>query len=80
MEFIVGACMPMWFKVGVLHRFTYGQIHILYQLKFLKHQSSEVVNIVMPTVRHSAWHAFSKSIIQTMLCIENVEERIDGIS
>ena len=33
----------------------------------------------MPTVRHSARYAFSESIMKTIVCSENVEERIDGI-
>ena len=65
--------MPIWFKVKVAHRFTEGPRHILYQLRLLKLQSSEVVNIVMTTVRQSAWYAFSESIIQTMVCLGNVE-------
>ena len=52
-EFIVGVYMPMWFKIGVEHRFTEGPRHILYRLSHLKHQSSEVVEIVMPTVQRS---------------------------
>ena len=72
MEFNVGVYMPIWFKVNVAQRFTEGPRHILYQLRLLKLQSSEVVNIVMTTVRQSAWYA-SESIIQTMVCLGNVE-------
>ena len=69
----------MWFKIKVAHRFTEGPMHILYQLRLLKLHSREVVNIGMPTVRYSAWYAFSESILQTMVCSGNVEDRIDGI-
>ena len=68
----------MWFKIKVAHRFTECPRNILYQLRLLKLESSEVVNIVKQ-VQHSAWYAFSESIIQTMVCSGNVEERIGSI-
>ncbi|XP_065663964.1 uncharacterized protein LOC136085927 [Hydra vulgaris] len=74
-EFIVGVYFPVWFNIKVKHSWTEGPKHVLYQLKLLQHQSLDIQNTVIPTIKRSAWYAFSESILQTMLCSENKEER-----
>jgi len=45
----------------------------------LKSQRKEVLDLVMPTVRRSAWYAHSEAILQTLLCSEDQKERIEGV-
>lgn len=56
-----------------------GPRHILFQLRCLKLVNKEVVNSVLPTVKRSAWFAFSECILQSLVCSSDQEERIDGI-
>ncbi|KAK1889847.1 Transcription elongation factor A protein-like 4 [Dissostichus eleginoides] len=53
--------------------------HILFQLHCLKSQRKEVLDLMMPTVRRSAWYAHSEAILQTLLCSEDQKERIEGV-
>ena len=64
-EFIIGVYYPCWFKVKVNH--------------CLKSQRKEVLDIVMPTVKRSAWYAHSEALIQTLLCSEDQKKRIEGM-
>ncbi|KAJ8352253.1 hypothetical protein SKAU_G00237290 [Synaphobranchus kaupii] len=48
-------------------------------LDCLKSQRKEVLDLVMPTVRRSAWYAHSEAILQTLLCSEDQKERIEGV-
>ena len=66
---------PVWFNIKVKYSWTEGPKHVLYQLKLLQHQSLDIQNMVITTIKRSAWYAFSESILQTMLCSENKEER-----
>ena len=52
---------------------------MLFQLQQLRLQNKAVVNAVLPTVKRSAWYAFSEMLIQTLLCSNNKEERRAGI-
>lgn len=78
-EFIIGVYYPCWFNVKVKHSWIEGPRHILFQLDCLKSQRKEVLDLVMPTVRRSAWYAHSEAIIQTLLCSEDQKERIKGV-
>ena len=78
-EFIVGVYFPCWFQIKVKHSWIDGPRHILFQLKQLKCQKTEVFAIVIKTVKRSAWFAFSECIIQTLLCSNNEEERKFGV-
>ncbi|KAG0715733.1 hypothetical protein GWK47_000101 [Chionoecetes opilio] len=78
-EFIIGAYYPCWFNVKVKHSWIEGPRHILFQLDCHKAQRKEVLDIVMPTVKRSAWYAHSEAIFQTMLCSEDQKERIWGV-
>lgn len=78
-EFIIGVYYPCWFKVKVNHSWIEGPRHILFQLDCLKSQRKEVLDIVMPTVKRSAWYAHSEALIQTLLCSEDQKERIEGV-
>ena len=78
-EFIIGVYYPCWFNVKVKHSWTEGPRHILFQLDCLKSQRKEVLDLVMPTVRRSAWYAHSEAILQTLLCSEDQRERIEGV-
>ena len=66
---------PCWFNVKVKHSWIEGPRHILFQLE-------ELLDLVMPTVRRSAWYTHSEAINQTLLCTkENNEnkERNEGV-
>ncbi|KAI4796469.1 hypothetical protein KUCAC02_026971 [Chaenocephalus aceratus] len=78
-EFIIGVYYPCWFNVKVKHSWIEGPRHILFQLDCLKSQRKEVLELVMPTVRRSAWYAHSEAILQTLLCSEDQKERIEGV-
>ena len=69
----------MWFQIKVRHQWIEGPRHILYQLSLIRKQKAAVVKAVMPTVRHGAWYCHSESILQTLVCSEDPEERKKGI-
>ena len=78
-EFIVGVYYPCWFNVKVNHSWIEGPRHVVFQLNCLKSQKQEVIDLVMPTVRRSAWYAHSEAILQTQLCSEDQEERTEAV-
>ena len=66
-EFVVGVYFPNWFNIKVKHSWINGPEHFLFLLDLLRSQKKKVVEIVMPTVKRSAWYAHSESILQYML-------------
>ena len=78
-EFIVGVYVPCWFQIKVRSCWVDGSRHILYQLKLLKYQNKNVIRIVTPTIKRSAWYAFSENILQTLLCSDDPNERKFGV-
>ena len=62
------------------HSWIEGPRHVLYQLQQLKTQKKAVVDLVLPTIKRSAWFAYSESIIQTCLCSSDEEERRFGVN
>lgn len=78
--FIVSVYGPMWFNIKVKHSWLEGPRHILTELSLLRLQSPEVQEIVRPTVKRSAWNSHSESVLQTMLCSEDKEERVFAVS
>ncbi|QQP40751.1 Uncharacterized protein FKW44_017171 [Caligus rogercresseyi] len=78
-EFIIGVYYPCWFNAKVKHCWIKGPRHILFQLDCLKSQKKEVLDLVMPTVRRSAWYAHSEMLIQALLCSEDQKDRINGV-
>ena len=79
MEFIIGVYYPCWFTMKVKHSWIEGPRHILFQLNCLTSQRKEVLDLVMHTVKISAWYAHSEAILQTRLCSEDQKERIEGV-
>ena len=65
----------MWFNIKVKHSWLQGPRHILTELGLFRLQSTEVQEILLPTLRRSAWNSHSESVLQTMLCSEDKEER-----
>ena len=78
-EYIVGVYFPCWFNIKVKHSWVEGPRHILFQLRQLRLQKKPVVDAVLPTIKRSAWYAFSEMIIQTLLCSDDSKERRIGI-
>lgn len=78
-EFIIGVYYPCWFNIKVKHSWIEGPKHILFQMHCLRSQRKEVLDIVMPTVKRSAWYAHSEAILQTLLCSEDHKERVEGV-
>ena len=74
-EFIVGVYFPCWFQAKVQNSWIEGPRHILFQLECLRSQRQEVIDIVTPVVKRSAWFAHSENIIQTLLCSEDNQGR-----
>ena len=79
-EFIVGVYFPNWFNVKVKHKWVEGLNHVLYQLDLLMSQNKKVLDIVMPTIRRSAWYAHPEAVLQAMLCSDNIAERKEAVS
>ena len=77
-EFVIGVYYPCWFQAKVKHSWIEGPRHLLYQLECLRSQNKKIVDIVMPTVKRSAWYGHSESIIQSLLCSEVRQERKEG--
>ena len=78
-EFIVGVYMPNWFNIKIKHSWVEGARHVLFQLELLRSQKKKVLDLVMPTIRRSAWYAHPESVIQALLCSEKREERQAGV-
>ena len=73
--YIVTVYCPMWFEIKVKHSWLEGPRHILKELTLFHLQSPEVQSILEPTLRRSAWSSHSESVLQTMICSEDMEER-----
>ena len=78
-EFIVGVYMPNWFNIKVKNSWVEGARHVLFKLEVIRSQKKKVLDLVMPTIRRSAWYAHPESIIQALLCSEKREERQAGV-
>ena len=78
--FIVSVYCPMWFNIKVKHSWLEGPRHILTELSLFRLQSDQVQQIVLPTLRRSAWNSHSESVLQTMISSESKEEREFAVS
>ncbi|KAM5147870.1 LOW QUALITY PROTEIN: uncharacterized protein ACMZJ9_011543 [Mantella aurantiaca] len=70
---------PCWFSIKSKFSWVEGPRHILYQLKLLTYQKKAVADIVLPTIQSSSWFAFNEMVLQTLLCLEDQEERKAGV-
>ena len=61
------------------NKWTEGPKHELYQLECLKSKSKTVQDIVIQSVKRSAWYSHSENVIQTLLCSADVKDRKRGI-
>ena len=68
---------PCWFNVKVNESWIEGPMHILFQLDCPKSKRKKVLDIMMLTVRRSAWYAHSEATLQTLLCSKVQKERIE---
>ena len=75
-EFIVGVYMPNWFNIKVKHSWVGGPRHVLYQLELLR--SQKVLDLVMPTVRRSAWYGMLTLRLCFRLCCAVRKKRGGG--
>ena len=80
MNFVVSVYLPNWFNIKVHSSWVEGPRHVLYQLELLRTQSKNVLDIVMPTIRRSAWYTHSEAILQSMLGSKNAEERKEAVN
>ena len=78
--FIVTVYCPMWFNIKVRHSWLEGPRHVLTELGLFSLQSSEVQQIILPTLQRSAWNFHSESVLQTMLCSKDKSERDFAVS
>ena len=78
--FIVSVYCPMWFNIKVKHSWLDGPRHILTELSLFRLQSPQVQDIVLPTLKRSAWNSHSEAVLQTMLCSDNKEEREHAVT
>src|SRR6218665_2288308 len=77
-EYVVSVYYPCWFNIKVKYSWVEGPHHVLFQLQQLRLQGSGIVDVVLPTVKHSVWHAFSEMIIQTLLCQPSYVQTTDS--
>ena len=73
--YIESVYCTMWFKIKVRHSWLEGPRHILEELRLFRLQSPVVQEILEATLRRSAWNSHSESVLQTMICSEDREER-----
>ena len=73
--FIVTVYCQMWFQIKVKHSWLEGPRHVLFELSLYRLQSHQVQEIILPTLLRSAWNSHSESILQTMICSPDREER-----
>ena len=78
--YIVTVYCPMWFNIKVRHSWLEGPRHVLTELGLFSLLSSEVQQILLPTLKRSAWNSHSESVLQTMLCSKNKSERDFAVS
>ena len=71
--YFVTVYFPMFFCIKVMHSYLEGPRHILYELFRL--QATEIQKLLEPTLRKSAWNAHRESVLLTMVCSDNQEER-----
>lgn len=79
-DFIVNVYYPCWFTIKINNSWVDGPKNILFELLCLRAQSKTVQQTVETTVRTSAWFAHSESVLMSMLCSDNQEERNFAVS
>ena len=79
-DFIVNVYYPCWFRIKLHHSWIDGPSNILFELRCLKSQSKVVQLTVMPTVRSSAWFSHSESVLLSMLCSQEKQERVFAVN
>ena len=72
--YIITVYCPMWFTIKIKNSWLEGPRHVLKELSLVQMLTSEVKDILLPTLR-SAWNSHSEAILQTMICSEGQEER-----
>ena len=70
--FIVSVYGNMWFDIKVKHSWLEGPRHILKELSLFRLQSKDMV---FPTLKRSACNSHSESLLQTMVCSSDKDER-----
>jgi hypothetical protein len=65
----------MWFKIKSKHSWLQGPRHILRELSLFRLQSQKVQEILLDTLKRSAWNSHSEAVLQTMICSQDREER-----
>ena len=73
--YIVSVYGNMWFDIKVKHSWLEGPRHVLKELSLFRLQSKKVQDIVLPTLQRSSWNSHSESVLQTLLCSSEKDER-----
>ena len=73
--YLVTVYFPMFFRIKVMHSDLEGPRHVLYELQLFRLQSTDIQKLLEATLRRSAWNAHSESLLITMVCSDNKEER-----
>ena len=79
-KFVVGCYYPCWFSIKVKQSWIEGPRQILFQLEALRSQDKDVIEIVLPVVKRSAYFAQSELVIQTLLCSGHEIERRTAVN
>ena len=70
----------MYFEIKIKLDIVNGPGHILTQLRLLRQQPKEVIDIVAPFARTGAWFAHSEAVILSLISSPNREEREFGVA
>ena len=73
--YLVSDYFPMHFLIKVKHSWLDGPRHVLNELSLFRLQAPSVQELLEATVRRSAWYSHSESVLQTMICSDDKDER-----
>ena len=79
-EYIMRVYLPNWFNTKIKHHWIQGPNHVLFQLQTTRSLSLETQEMLRDHIQRSAWYSHSESILQSMLCSEQEEERRWGVN
>ena len=78
--YLVSLYFPMFFQIKVKHSWLEGPRHVLRELGLFRLQSQSVQDLLLETLGRSAWNSHSESVLQTMICSEDREERVFAVN
>ena len=78
--YLVSVYFPMFFLIKVKHSWLEGPRLVLLELKLFRLQAPRVQDLLLDTLKRSAWNSHSESVLQTMLCSGDHQERVFAVN